>query len=205
MPKIAISQRVDVYPERGERRDAVDQRWFNFIEHIGYTAIPLPNYLPAIRKILSEIDFCGLVLTGGNDLSVLGGDAPERDTAEQFMMNHFIERQKPVLAICRGMQLFLHSRGARIERITGHAGTRHAVTGRLQRSSVASFHSWGCQQQSLPDNIQIIALSQDGYIEACHDEKEIVLGLMWHPEREDPYNQEDIDIIKKFFSREACL
>ena len=42
---VAITQRVDVVSPTGERRDALDQRWASFLERLGYTIAPVPNYL----------------------------------------------------------------------------------------------------------------------------------------------------------------
>jgi len=41
----------------------------------------------------------GLVLTGGNDLAMLGGDAPERDAVENAMLNLAERRGLPILVL----------------------------------------------------------------------------------------------------------
>ena len=43
MKKVAVSQRVDEMPDRGEIRDALDQRLGMFLLTAGYLPIPVPN------------------------------------------------------------------------------------------------------------------------------------------------------------------
>jgi len=46
---VAVSQRVDDYPDRNERRDVLDQRLIEFLLAAGYLPIPVPNSLFAER------------------------------------------------------------------------------------------------------------------------------------------------------------
>ena len=46
-----------------------------------------------------------MVLTGGNDLAALGGDAPERDATENALLDAAESRRLPVIGVCRGMQV----------------------------------------------------------------------------------------------------
>ena len=43
MKIVAVSQRVDVYPDRNERRDALDQRLITFLSVAGFVPVPVPN------------------------------------------------------------------------------------------------------------------------------------------------------------------
>ena len=45
MKVVALSQRVDVFPERGESRDAIDQRLISFLLDAGFLPVPVPNGL----------------------------------------------------------------------------------------------------------------------------------------------------------------
>lgn len=82
MIPIAVSQRVDCHPDRGERRDALDQRWPHFLAACGLLPVVLPNRPELGVPLLDRTAPAGLLLTGGNDLAVMGGDAPERDETE---------------------------------------------------------------------------------------------------------------------------
>ncbi len=81
MKLIAVSQRVDISAS-GERRDALDQRWFSFLSKCKLLPILIPNCLESAKSIVKLLQLGGVLLTGGNDLSSYGGDAPERDETE---------------------------------------------------------------------------------------------------------------------------
>jgi hypothetical protein len=45
MRMVAITQRVTVVPEYGERRDCLDQAWPRFIAACGLLPLPVPNVI----------------------------------------------------------------------------------------------------------------------------------------------------------------
>ena len=45
MRVVAVSQRVDVHPDRNERRDALDQRLISLLLKVGCMPVPVPNGL----------------------------------------------------------------------------------------------------------------------------------------------------------------
>ena len=63
---------------------------------------------------------------------------------------------------------------------------------------VNSYHSWGIDANGLAKDLDIIAVDNDGNIEAFEHKKKKLLGIMWHPEREIPFNKLDIQLIKRF-------
>ncbi len=64
------------------------------------------------------------------------------------------------------------------------------VSGKLGTFEVNSFHNQACCRVKQP--LEVLALADDGVIEAiCYREKHI-LGTMWHPERENPFVDADI-------------
>lgn len=75
MKAVAVTQRVSVVTACGERRDCLDQAWTRFLAASGLLPVLLPN-VPEVALALCEgSGIAGLVLTGGNDLAALGGDA----------------------------------------------------------------------------------------------------------------------------------
>jgi len=71
MKTVAITQRVSVIPEYGERRDCLDQAWPRFITACGLLPLVLPNIPDVALALCDGSNIAGLVLTGGNDLAAL--------------------------------------------------------------------------------------------------------------------------------------
>lgn len=197
---IAVSQRVDVIAGRNERRDALDQRWTGFLDACGLLPVAMPNAAsPTLAAAwLEAVAPAGILLTGGNDLTVYGGDAPERDTVETLLIEHAVIQRIPLLAVCRGLQMLMHHFGLRLERVTGHAGTHHPVALEDGRADVVnSYHNWGFQ--SVPPGFTAWATAPDGVVEAVRHDTLPLLGMLWHPERNVPYRAVDLDLVHRHF------
>lgn len=192
-PLVAITQRVDIHANRNERRDALDQRWYGFIEACRGIAVPVPNHPATALALVEAMAPRVVVLTGGNDIADLGGDAPERDATEKAMFDWARACHVPVLGVCRGMQILAHMLGATLERAIGHAGTHHAVSLDGGRQTVNSYHTW-CFRQP-PADFAVVARAEDGTIEAMRHRSEPIVGVMWHPEREAPFADYDVALV----------
>lgn len=196
MKLVAITQRVGIEPNYAERRDMLDQRWARFLATCGFAILPLPNDPEIALDLVGEAAPVALVFSGGNDLVACGGDAPERDATESRLLDHAVQTGLPLLAICRGLQFLLHAFGSRLERIPGHVATRHVVSGDLGRFETNSYHGWGTTTVCAP--LVVDARADDGTIEAVHHESARIRGVMWHPERETPFLDRDVRLIKEF-------
>jgi putative glutamine amidotransferase len=199
---IAISQRVDILPDRGERRDALDQQWYPFLAECGYMPVSIPNIGDRVGEWLDRIGPAGVILSGGNDLVELGGDAPERDRSELNAIDWAFAQKKPLLGVCRGMQLLAHRAGVSLKRVNGHVAVRHDLTSNEGADTtgirtVNSFHNWALPTVSEEWNVGLIAV--DGTIESMRHKSLPVAGVMWHPERERPFATADIAFFKEFF------
>jgi N5-(cytidine 5'-diphosphoramidyl)-L-glutamine hydrolase len=196
--RVGITQRVVAVPERGERRDALDQRWFDWVDRSRYLLVPLPNRGDGGSIVADVVDLQldGFLLSGGNDLAVDGsaGDvAPERDRLERELLAFARAHRVPVFGVCRGMQMLLHESGAELRRIDGHAGTSHRI---VQTSSdwpisdgriVNSYHDWAIDRSAIRAdwNPLAVAVDTDGEtIEAVAHRESPFVGVMWHPERD---------------------
>jgi putative glutamine amidotransferase len=154
----------------------------------------------------------GLVFSGGSDLDPeLYGDAPhpetngivrERDDFELALMRAALERDVPVLAICRGSQVLNVALGGGIEQhVPDRVGTdvhketpgvfaEHDVEvlagtrlGSLlgAKHDVKSHHHQGFG--ALGAGLQESARAADGTVEALEDpSRRFALGVLWHPE-----------------------
>ena len=137
----------------------------------------------------------GLLLTGGNTLTAYGGDAPERDRTELDTLAFARARGVPVLGVCRGMQVILHAFGVPLRPVDGHAGTRHRVGG---SRTVNSFHDFGSTGDTRP--LDVLARADDGVVEAMRHPVEPVHGVMWHPERCEPFAEADVRLFRQLLS-----
>lgn len=195
---IAVSQRVDITESHAERRDALDQRWPVLLNKLGCISIPMPNHIETINSLWTQIQFDGLLLTGGNDLVSCGGNSPERDEAEAHLLALALEKHIPVLAVCRGMQLLLNSAGHKLVLVDNHVGNKHALSGQLSRQEVNSYHKWSCIQENVAP-YTVLARAPDGAIEVIQDSSRRVMGIMWHPERNVHSEAEDVQLIRSHF------
>ena len=158
MKRIGISQRVDTAPHYKERRDGLDQRWAPLLEALGFWPVIIPNTLQNVSGFIKEMGVEGLIFSGGNDLADYAkngvGISLERDQTEEQLIMVALEKQMPVLGVCRGLQFIAHYFGASLLEIDGHVGVEHDI--RLDsfvgkhHCRVNSFHRLGIDGSHLP-------------------------------------------------------
>jgi putative glutamine amidotransferase len=148
----------------------------------------------------------GLLLAGGSDVDPqLYGAAPHpltdqsdepRDALEIRLLREALERDLPVLAICRGLQLLNVALGGTLAQdIEGHRrpGEREAHGIAITRYSrlrailgsddylVNSRHHQSADR--VADGLAVTARAPDGTIEALEmPGRRFVLAVQWHPE-----------------------
>lgn len=162
----------------------------------------------------------GLLLTGGADIDPAlygeenNGSSPGEehiDRSDLLLYQSFIKAHKPVLGICRGIQLIAaaehaaliqdipsygnylnHSQWSFVPRIAHNAKSHECTFAKGSRLyeifgeqyPVNSFHHQALK--TVPAGYKETARSTDGLIEAI--ESELVTAVQWHPERliDDP-------------------
>lgn len=190
MKVVAVSQRVDCFPERGETRDALDQQLVEFLLAAGCLPVPVPNGMGAhLADWLAAVQPAAVVLSGGNDI----GQCASRDATEHALLDYAQMAHMPVLGICRGMQMLAHWAGTGLRPVAGHVRTRHQLAG-LITAEVNSYHDY-CLV-ACPEDFEVLARSEDGEIEAIRHVSLPWEGWMWHPERESAFTSHDIQRLK---------
>lgn len=203
-PVVAVTQRVDAWPERGERRDAIDQRLMALLYAAGVVPVAVPNALldaansaaDALAGWVVAVNPRAVLLSGGNDI----GECPDRDRTERWLLDHARTHGLPVLGICRGMQMMAAWAGGTLMKVEGHVRTRHilSVAGEAELpSEVNSYHNIALAD--CPTGFAVMARAEDGTIEAMRHETLPWEGWMWHPERERVFSPVDVARIRALF------
>lgn len=199
MIRVYVSQRVDTVQSYQERRDALDQRWAEFLMQTGALALSLPNHEGAVKALLAAAPPDGILLSGGNSPVSCGGDAPERDAVDELLIQYAAGHGIPLVGVCRGMQSLALAFGGAIQPVEGHVAVRHAVDGTIART-VNSYHTLAALE--VPDGFEALATDACGVVEAMRHSRWPLLGLMWHPEREAVFHTQDIELFRTWWRKE---
>lgn len=152
----------------------------------------------------------GVIISGGDDIDpgLYLPDAPEtapmdaqRDAFEVAMLKDVLQRDIPVLGICRGAQLLnvvlggsLHPDLRRIRQKTSNRRTPFARKTLLVQPQSRLRQILGCEQtrinslhhqavNELGEGLQVVGRDLDQIIQAIeHPGRRFVLGVQWHPE-----------------------
>jgi putative glutamine amidotransferase len=197
MKTIAITQRVAVVPQYGERRDCLDQAWARFVAACGLLPLALPNVPDVALSLFQNADVAGLLLTGGNDLASLGGDAPERDATENALLDAAEARGLPVLGVCRGMQVIQQRHAIPLVRVEGHVTPSQIIEINREPMDVNSYHRFAARESRPP--LEVWAVAADGVVKAIRHAARPITGIMWHPERNMPFSGADIALFRSVF------
>ena len=207
MKKIAITQRLIENVSYFEIRDALDIRWGKLFSNLGYLPILLPTDYN-FKQYFEAFDINGIILSGGNDLSSILPDelSKKRDAFEKELIKYAIKIDIPVLGICRGMLVIAEYFNGEFKKVDGHVGINHNILisdkskfnhDLKNIGDVNSYHNYSVEKIS--NDFIISAKSEDGVIEAIEHKKYKIFGQMWHSERQDPFNENELNIIKKLF------
>ncbi len=197
--------------------------------------LPLTGSGAAIGYYAAMCD--GLLLSGGDDIDPSAyGEAqswrcgtvnPPRDAFELALCREFLRLRKPILAICRGIQLLNVALGGtlyqdlqselpdslahqqkQLPRYTSHPATiaEGSLLSGICGTEAIAVNSHHHQAVAIPGHgLTITATAPDGVIEAIElPGHPFCLGVQWHPER--LWDQPDTKIHARLFTAfvEAC-
>jgi putative glutamine amidotransferase len=180
------------------------------VQHAGGRALVVPPTEDGLEETLDALD--GVIFSGGGDVDpALYGEKPhaetdppgvDRDRAELRFVQAALDRDMPVLAVCRGSQLLNVARGGDLVQhlpdAVGHdrhkrkpgAFSDHEVKvapdsrlGELlgEHAPVKSHHHQGYGR--IGDGLRAVAWAEDGLVEGLEDGRQrFALGVLWHPE-----------------------
>lgn len=198
MKTIIYTQRSELIKNYKEKRDCADQRIADFIFTCGFLPIAAPNNISILKEYINELKICGILLTGGDSLVKYGGKSPERDEVDFFLLQTALMKNIPLYGFCRGMQVIVDFFGGQLNEINGHVAVEHFVTNHNRKRMVNSYHSLGIDKLKGPLKQCDIDINQN--IESIFHIEKKIKGIMWHPERFEPFQKEDIQDLQKIFS-----
>jgi putative glutamine amidotransferase len=178
------------------------------IERAGGRALIVPPSEDGVEETLDALD--GLLLSGGEDIdpahygaephAATAGVRSDRDRAA-------LERDMPVLAVCRGSQVLNVARGGDLVQhlpdLVGDDKHKHTPgvfadhevelqpgsrVGELlgERAAVKSHHHQGYGR--IGEGLRETARADDGTVEALEDpSKRFAVGVLWHPEEGEDF------------------
>lgn len=177
--------------------------------------IPTGLDQPGLRSLLQRLD--GVVLSGGGDISPglfnglphpkIYGISDERDQLEISLVHLVLEMDKPLLAICRGIQVLNIALGGKLHthiQDQKEHSLKHDWFPKFPRDKLAHTVSLKCESlfdqiygtdeievnslhhqgiSKVGEGLTATAIAPDGLVEGLEvPGVSFVLGVQWHPE-----------------------
>jgi len=222
-PVIGIVSSKEYIDKGGYKKPVYDvnEDYINLIQKFGGIPIIIP-YVVKVKELENFLDnIDGLLLIGGEDISkkcFVGKKSSNlRDDFEIAIYNYFKEKHRPILGICRGLQLINVAEGgtlkdivkSKIEHFIGNDGWINYHEIKINEGTklfqmlnekiytVSSVHHQ--QIEKLGVNLVISAVSNDDVVEAIEIiGDDFILGFQGHIEKcIDNFNKYG-NVMKKF-------
>ena len=197
MKKIIITQRMERLGKHKELRDCLDIKLANLFSYLGYIPVPLPNKLKNINKFFKELMPKGIILSGGGNPLL----KDLRYKNEKVLIDLSTKNKVPLLGICRGAQRINIQFKGKLKKIKNHTKKKHLIYENQKQKGIKvnSYHDFGFSEKMLGKNLKSLAQSQDRIIEYFKHTNYKIIGIMWHPERETPFDTCDINFLRDVF------
>ena len=211
--RVGLTMREANAKDYDEPRDALARAWGEFLQAALPEAawLPVPNLGPVgAPAFCDRWSINALILTGGEDVGV----APVRDATERALLRHFTRNERPILGVCRGLQLMWMELGGETESREGHVAARHLVrcvhdaplNVDAGAREVNSFHGISLREPAaaMRGAAIVFARADDGTAEGVRFGNGRLAGVMWHPEREKVASAADICLMRSLFGLEKA-
>lgn len=213
LPLIGITMSFDYDKNQAQ----LGKKYFHAVQLAGGLPVAIPPIQDetALKAMVEKLD--GIILSGGPDIdpsyynekpsTKLGDVSPCRDTAEMFLADEMLRVKKPLLGICRGMQVLnvvlggtlfqdiptefkqplKHVQSAprwhgshEIEIVEEDSAIFQIL--RKKHLCVNSFHHQAVKEPAA--SCKVSALASDGVVEAIElrEADMFCIGVQWHPE-----------------------
>ncbi|MDP4093985.1 MAG: gamma-glutamyl-gamma-aminobutyrate hydrolase family protein [Bacillota bacterium] len=209
--------------------------YYEAVNEVGGTAVLLP--VNAAEEIVLDLAgrLDGFIISGGPDADArfFGEEnlpfnqeiSPYRDNVEMLLIRKALELNKPILGICRGIQLMNIVSGGTIyqdiekqrENVIKHSqqapkwypthniaieeDSRIWDCFKSGRADVNSFHHQAVKDTA--PGYRVTSRTSDGIIESIeHKTHKFAVGVQWHPELMWKQNHEFLNIFRMFV--DAC-
>ncbi len=193
---------------------ATQQNYLTALQKTGCDAVIFPD-CSYIKKHPDTFD--GLLLPGGGDvphtLSDYSSHPAALDSEQLEALDLFYQAEKPILGICKGMQLINLYFGGSIGEVSNRSFHQHPckdvfhpaenLPGFFLHALFGPYMSINSSHhqciQNIGKDLHIIQRSVDGTTEAILHRSAPVLGLQWHPERMLGNNKQDVSLVFRYF------
>lgn len=211
-PLIGITMSFDYDNKTAKLRE----KYITAVERAGGIPVAVPPLQDkgVLNTIVQKLD--GIILSGGPDIDPscynqlphprLGNICPRRDQSEIYIAAEFMKRSKPILGICRGIQVINVAMGGTLCQdipscikgsiqhmqvaprwhksheieIIDMDSLLYKIIGK-RRIKVNSFHHQSVDRPA--PGLKITATAPDGVVEAVESKAgNFCIGIQWHPE-----------------------
>jgi putative glutamine amidotransferase len=220
------------------------QREGHFVQRTLMNCLLANNITPVVfpvgkpnmaAELLETVD--GLILTGGPDvlpqyygeeaIAAIGTTFAPRDDFEMALVKQAVQMHKPILAICRGLQVVNVALGGTLyqdidtqfsplagkvllqhsQKAIGYSPVHHiSIDTNSQlahtfgdNAFVNSFHHEAAKD--VAPSLHVVATAEDGMIEGLENDDASIQCVQWHPENMWDHYEDENQLFVDFFNR----
>jgi gamma-glutamyl-gamma-aminobutyrate hydrolase PuuD len=223
--RAAISQRNELN-QYGDKVDILENSYVSYLENFGIDLIVIPNASKNIEKYILDCNIDAIIISGGNDINpesygsekCLGLNLSDgRDKTEKRLIELGIEKNIPILGICRGMQFINVFFGGKLNPDIKKISEAHKTVPNNhmvniiddkskeffgEKAEINSYHNQGISLGLMSRELRVFAMTEDEVVEGIYHPNLKLAAVQWHPERKSPDDEFNEKIINAFVNRE---